>query len=406
MFIKSFRYATHLPLLLCLTMGCGAEPSLNLRSQDVRDSGNANPSLPLPPEGENPNTPVITDPLEHGLATIDVNKMREELSFITKDEYNGRLSGTPGNVQVVDYIINHLKELGVQSAQTGNYRQTFTIKNGPTKGKETSNIVALFPGNDPVLKNEYVVIGAHVDHAGTLDLGYTCSSGGGGDKICNGADDNGSGTISVLNITKALASVRTHLKRSVVVMWFSGEELGLEGSWHYVRNPIFPLEKTVYMINLDMVGYMKSYGNKIAALGSGTSDRGEAILKVIQDRYPNREIEFSERAGGGSDHVPFMQEGIPGVFFHTGVSNNPNYHRTSDAPEKIDYEGMHIAAKMAFEQVFTVANDADISSTKFTLLGKREPLITPEEAKQSCHHLILNPYVDKITKFMDNGIRP
>jgi Zn-dependent M28 family amino/carboxypeptidase len=263
--------------------------------------------------------------------------------------------------------------------------------------------LAVLEGNDPVLKNEYVVIGAHLDHAGTMQRGYTCSFGAGNDPICNGADDNASGSITVLNQAKALAAVRGSLKRSVIFMWFSGEEEGLLGSAHYVRNPVVPLAKTVYMINVDMVGYLRTNNATLLALGGGTSNSGKRIIQAAAARYPEIKVRISDNAGGGSDHVNFMGRGIPGVFFHTGVSNNPNYHKTSDSPDKIDYDGMFVANKVIFETVLEVAR---ASSTKdgegMSLAGEagdgfsggenRPPLVTPEEMAQTCHHLMQNPY--------------
>jgi Zn-dependent M28 family amino/carboxypeptidase len=205
--------------------------------------------------------------------------------------------------------------------------------------------------------------------------------------------------VSVLNVAKALASIRGSLKRSVVIMWFSGEEEGLLGSKYYVNNsPIIPLNKTVYMINLDMVGYMKSNGNTLAALGGGTSEVGERLLKEIGTKYQDRKISVTARAGGGSDHVPFMAKGIPGVFLHTGVSNNKSYHRTSDTAEKVDYAGMEMAAKVAFELTERVANEASLSDS-LTLTDVRAPFVTEEEMQQTCHHLMQNPFVEEALDF-------
>jgi len=369
----------------------------------VEETDSEEPSIPeikLPEEEED-----LTDEeaLALGLANIEKSFIQEKLSYITQDRFEGRLTGTEGNVQVADYIIDHLKEWGIAPAKDGEYRQTFRISNGPTSGGKTANIVAVIPGNHELLKHEYVVIGAHMDHAGSLGLGYTCSRGASGsNQICNGADDNGSGTISVLNIAKALSLAKDNIKRTVVLMWFSGEELGLEGSWHYVSSdPIFPIRKTAYMINLDMVGYMKSYGNKLAALGGGTSSVGSRIISSIDSKYPDRRISITTSAGGGSDHVPFMNAGIPGVFFHTGVSNNANYHRTSDTPDLIDYDGMLVAAKISFETLFRASNEAAIVNYQFH--GSREKLtlksfVSPEELLQTCHHLGLNPHANALAE--------
>gem|GEM_PF-1738311 len=335
------------------------------------------------------------DPVATGLSLVDRDTLSKELGYITADVIKGRLSATPENEAVADWLIAHLKRLGVPPASGNDYRQRFTLSVGPTKGAETANIIGLIEGSDPVLKNEYVVIGAHMDHAGTLTRGYTCSKGNqesGADDICNGADDNGSGTIALLNVIKSLVSARSSVKRSIIVMWFTGEEEGLLGSYHYVKNPVFPLEKTVYMINMDMVGYMRSFGNSLAALGGGSSSFGKAILADVAKKYPQTPVKISDKAGGGSDHVPFMAKGIPGVFLHTGVSNNPNYHKTSDSADKIDYDGMVVATKVAFETAYRVAN----ASIRQDLNLVREPLVSEEEMKQACHHLINNPFVTQL----------
>ena len=173
-------------------------------------------------------------PIDAGLSLVDRDTLRRELGTITADAINGRLSATPENAAVADWLISHLQRVGVPPVSGADYRQRFELSVGPTKGSETANIVGLIEGTDPVLKNEYVVVGAHMDHAGTLARGYTCSQSGQSDSICNGADDNGSGTIALLNVTKALMAARSSLKRSVVIIWFSGEEEGLLIKWWQV----------------------------------------------------------------------------------------------------------------------------------------------------------------------------
>jgi hypothetical protein len=339
------------------------------------------------------------DPVATGLVQINEEQMRRDLHNFSSDDMNGRLAGTEDNEKAAAMIVSELKALGINPARGSDYMQPFKMTVGPMTGKNTSNIVAILPGQDPVLKDEYIIIGAHMDHAGTLSRGYTCSKNvAGSNSICNGADDNGSGTIAVLHVAKALASVRHSLKRSVIIMWFSGEEEGLLGSYHYVgKDPIAPIAKTIYMINMDMVGYMKSNGNQLAALGGGTSEAGKKILEAIGQKYQDRKIKITEKAGGGSDHVPFMAKGVPGVFLHTGVSNNTNYHRTSDTAEKIDYAGMHMASKVAFELTFRMSNNE--SEQGLLLTEDRAPLVTEEEMAQTCHHLMKNPFVEEALNF-------
>lgn len=332
------------------------------------------------------------DALTTGLATLDVRKLREELNFITNDKFQGRLSATKENDEVADWLIQQMKDLNIKPVFSSEYRQRFPLGVGPTGSGTSANIIGLIEGSDPVLKDEYIVIGAHMDHTGSLSRGYTCSRGSiAGDNICNGADDNGSGTIAVLNVAKALTASRASLKRSVLIMFFSGEEQGLIGSRYYVKNPVVPLNKHIFMINLDMVGYASSNGKAISALGSETSKTGSKILADLSKKYTEYKIKPIKEVDGGSDHAPFMNKGIPGIFYHTGVRNNRNYHTTSDHPDLIDYSGMHLASKLAFETVYavsTVPKFEESASVMALAAGERPKFVSDLGATQGCHFLM------------------
>ena len=233
-----------------------------------------------------------------------------------------------------------------------------------------------------------------MDHTGTLDRGYTCSSGGGSDRICNGADDNGSGAVALLNVAKSLSASRSVLKRSVMIMWFSGEEEGLIGSKYYVANPAVPLGKHVFMINMDMVGYAKSFGNAIAAIGTVTSKWGADTARTISKKYPDYKMKFTEKVEGGSDHAPFMNKGIPGVFYHTGVSNNQNYHRTSDHVDLIDFNGMLVAAKIAYETVVAASSASELKASDGLSLAGPVKFVSDAEASKGCHYLMDYKYIE------------
>lgn len=338
--------------------------------------------------------PAAGGSLDEALGMFSIKTLQEELTFLTQDKFNGRLAGTDENNQIGDFLISELRRLGIAPV-FGDYRQNFKMTVGPTSGGTSSNIIGLIEGSDPELKKEYVVIGAHMDHTGTLDKGYTCSGSGTNDRICNGADDNGSGTIALLNVAKSLVAVRGSLKRSVLIMWFSGEEEGLIGSRHYVSNPAVPLNKHVFMINLDMVGYAKTFGNAIAAIGTVTSKWGENTARALSQKYPNYKMKFTEKVDGGSDHAPFMNKGVPGIFYHTGVSNNPNYHRTSDHVDKIDFDGMLVASKIAFETVVAAGSAPELTRpVGMSLAESQTKYVSDEEAAKGCHYLMDYKYVD------------
>jgi hypothetical protein len=195
--------------------------------------------------------------------------------------------------------------------------------------RRTANIVGVREGTDPALKSEFVVIGAHMDHLGMGGISSLDASRK--PAIHHGADDNASGTAALLGIAQSLPPT----KRSVLFIAFSGEERGLLGSKHYVEHPLVPLEKTVAMFNLDMVGRLRQ--NKLSALGVGT---GDAWPTLLDDANKTALFSLSRDEGsfGGSDHQSFAAKKIPVLFFFTGL--HEDYHKPTDTPEKIDPEGI------------------------------------------------------------------
>lgn len=331
--------------------------------------------------------------LEQVLASVSEATLRSEINYIAGDAFNGRLSGSQDHVNASNWVIGELKKIGLPAAQNDDYLQKFQFSANKLGTVNTHNIVAMLEGSDATLKSNYIVIGAHLDHAGTLSRGYTCSSGPSANSICNGADDNASGSVTLLNIARAVVKTRALMKRSVIFIWFSGEEEGLKGSNYFVKNPVVPLDRIDYMINLDMVGYLRQYGNRIDAIGASSSKYAYEQIKAIAAKYPEVKLKYDVQAQGGSDHEPFMTKGIPAIFFHTGVSSNPNYHKTSDTPDKIDTNGMQVIAKMAIEQLIAVGNKpVGLTLTE----GERKPLLPPWEIGKSCHHLITPADVDQL----------
>lgn len=196
----------------------------------------------------------------------------------------------------------------------------------------SSNIVGYLPGNSPVVGNEVVVLGAHMDHLG---MGGEGSGSLKPDTIAihPGADDNASGTAALLEEAQYFAGRRRDVQRTVVFAAFSGEELGLLGSAHYVKNPLFPLDSTVAMLNMDMVGRMRD--SVLVVEGMGTSPRWERLA-----RSENRDslvLKLKPDGFGPSDHSSFYGKDIPVMFFFTNL--HADYHRPSDTWEKINYGG-------------------------------------------------------------------
>ncbi len=219
------------------------------------------------------------------------------------------------------------------------------------------NVVGVLRGSDPVLKDTYVFLTAHYDHLGV-------KAEGDGDRIYNGANDDGSGTVSVIEIATALASMEHHPKRSIVFMTVFGEEKGLIGSQYYAKHPIFPLAKTVADFNLEQLGRTDDLaGPQIRAAsvtGLNYSDLGKILVaagektgvKIREDE--KRSDEFF----GRSDNLSFAEKGVPA---HTiGVAFEfPDYHAVGDEWQKVDYANMASVDRMIATAVLTVANNAE-----------------------------------------------
>lgn len=215
------------------------------------------------------------------------------------------------------------------------------------------NVVALLPGSDPQLRDEYIILSAHFDHVG---VGQPVN----GDSIYNGADDNASGTVGLLEVAEALASLpeSERPRRSVAFLHVSGEELGLLGSEWYADNPTLPIEQTVANINLDMIG--RNHPDSIVVIGKDYSSLG-AVADAVQKRHPEvglvlaDDIWPEERFFFRSDHFHFARKEVPALFFFSGV--HEDYHQPSDELEKIDTGKVARIAQMIFHLVREIADD-------------------------------------------------
>jgi Zn-dependent M28 family amino/carboxypeptidase len=221
-----------------------------------------------------------------------------------------------------------------------------------------SNVLGYVEGIDPNLKNEVVVVTAHYDHLGSR-----------GESIFNGADDNGSGTTTVLEVAESFAQAKAAgagPRRSVLFMLVSGEEKGLLGSQYYAEFPIFPIENTVANVNVDMVGRVdKKYEdnpNYIYVIGSDRlSTELHEINETANKTYTNLVLDYTynddndpNRYYYRSDHYNFAKKGIPAIFYFNGT--HEDYHRPSDTIEKINFEKMEKIGKLVFYTTWELAN--------------------------------------------------
>jgi hypothetical protein len=210
-------------------------------------------------------------------------------------------------------------------------RLTVTLKDSVLQRLTAPNTVGILEGSDPVLRKEYLVFSAHMDHIGITP--------GLPDSINNGADDDGSGTTGVMELAEAFSRAGARPKRSIIFLTVSGEEKGLWGSRYFSEHPAVPLERIVADLNIDMIG--RNWRDTIVAIGKEHSDLGATLERVnrvhpelhmtaIDDRWPEERFYFR------SDHYNFARKGVPILFFFNGV--HPDYHQPSDSPDKIDSE--------------------------------------------------------------------
>lgn len=229
------------------------------------------------------------------------------------------------------------------------FKDTRIALNIKVKRQETmvKNVIGVLEGSGP-LANETIVVGAHYDHLGYGGVG---SLGGKAakDKIHHGADDNGSGTTSVMELARRFAAMKNREGRRMVFMTFTAEERGLIGSRHYARvEPLFALKDTAAMFNLDMVGRLKDTGlpdgakPKLLALGM---DSGKGFEDLVKKHNPGFDVIKDKSVFGASDHFSFYQQRIPVIFFWTGT--HPDYHRPTDTSDKINVTGMKRIADYA-----------------------------------------------------------
>ena len=224
----------------------------------------------------------------------------------------------------------------------------------------TQNVVALWEGSDHVLKKEMVAIGAHYDHVGTRP------NAPGPDKIWNGADDDGSGTVAVLSIAEALGQSKERPKRSVLFVWHAGEEKGLWGADYFNRFPTVDIKNVIAQLNIDMIGRSKAAGdtneknkdltgpNAVYVIGSEMmSSTLGAITKGTNSAFLNLDYDYkyddpkdTNRFFFRSDHFHYAQNGIPIAFWFTGT--HQDYHGAGDHPDKIDYQKMEKIARTIF----------------------------------------------------------
>jgi Zn-dependent M28 family amino/carboxypeptidase len=298
---------------------------------------------------------------EKYIKTITEKDLKTHLYIVASDEMQGRETGSVGQKKAGDYLINHYKTNKISFPKgaadyyqriPAAYLNAINSENLP----DSENIWAYIEGAEK--PNEVVVISAHYDHVGVKN-----------GEVYNGADDDGSGTVALLEIAQAFQIAKNEghgPKRSILILHVTGEEHGLQGSRYYSENPLFPLANTITDINIDMIGRRdelhKNSNNYVYLIGSDylstdlyniCEDANKNYVKLFID-YKFNDRRDSNRFYYRSDHYNFAKNGIPSVFLFNGV--HADYHKPSDKVEKIEFDALAKRTQLAFAIAWELAN--------------------------------------------------
>lgn len=313
----------------------------------------------------NPKEDEIVDLPEKYANTITEKELKELLYEYASDEFQGRDTGTDGEDIATEFLRNYYKEQKINPASgTEDYFQkmeTLFSKYTLKTYKDSENVVAIIPGSE--IPNEYIVITAHLDHIGVNSDG----------KVFNGANDNGSGTVAILEIAEAFKNAFEEghgPKRSIVFLHVSAEEVGLLGSEYYTDNPLYPLENTVVSLNMDMIGRLDpnredSDPNYIYLIGADRiSQELHDVSEAVNNKYTQLKLDYTYNAEDDplrlfyrSDHFNFARHDIPVIFYFNGLDNH--YHKITDTADTINYDILGLRTKLIFHTVWEIANRDD-----------------------------------------------
>jgi Peptidase family M28/PDZ domain len=286
--------------------------------------------------------------------SITAEELYEHVQVLSDDVYEGRAAGSRGGRAAAQYLIKELQQTGLSPAGLNDdYTQSF--------GQDCRNILVVQPGQDPDLQDELIVVGAHYDHVG---YGNRSNSFGPIGKIHNGADDNASGTAVLLETIEAFATSGLRTRRSILFVFWDGEERGLVGSRHWLANPTMPVEHVKLALTIDMVGRLRK--GHLYLLGTRS---GYGLRRLMSGPLPMTHNRPGKRDGSGpslwlgftwelddnSDHWSFLERQVPSVLLHTGL--HADYHRPSDDVEKINREGMREVSQYLLAVLIKAANE-------------------------------------------------
>ena len=295
--------------------------------------------------------------------TITSDELKKHLYVFASEKFQGRKTGSRGQKLAADFLKNYYISEQIKSPDNTlkNYFQTIPKSYfGEGEGySETENVLAYIEGSEK--PNELIIISAHYDHEGINEDGL----------IFYGADDDGSGTVALLEMAQAFNKAKNEgygPKRSILFLHTTAEEIGLQGSRYYTENPIFPLENTISNLNIDMIGRVdkrheeEQNENYIYLIGSDRlSTELHYISEAVNTSFYNLDLDYKyndkddkNRYYFRSDHYNFAKHNIPVIFYFNG--EHEDYHQVTDTPDKINYSLLEKRAKLIFSTAWQLAN--------------------------------------------------
>ena len=306
--------------------------------------------------------------------TITAEELKEHLYIYASDEFEGRNTGAKGQKKAVEYLRNFYIENEIEPGDPDKdyfQKMKLNLRRGNEGEVDSENVIAIIKGSEK--PDEYLVLTSHLDHVGYGRTGSRSRDAYIGEvkeRIHNGADDDGSGTVAMLEIAQAFKEASKKgkgPKRSIIFLHVTGEEKGLLGSAYYADNPIYPLANTVTNLNLDMIGRIDPTrkGDKREYIYIIGSDHDSQDLHILSEQTNletvNIDLDYRYNAKDDpnrfyyrSDHYNFAKKGIPIIFYFSGT--HPDYHLPSDTPDKIEYDLLELRSKLVFYTAWNIAN--------------------------------------------------
>jgi Zn-dependent M28 family amino/carboxypeptidase len=286
--------------------------------------------------------------------SISADEFARLVGIIADDSMRGRATPSPELELTAAFIAESFRSVGlIAGGDAGSFIQRYPVTS--PQGIVTAtppNTIGILEGSDATLRHEYILVSAHMDHVGVTGGGQNCAASG-ADSICNGANDNGSGTVGVMQLARAFAALPRRPARTVIFALFSGEERGLWGSAHFAKSPARPLSQAVAVLNIDMIG--RNATDSLVVVGKSYSTLGEVTDRITR-AHPEVGMRLVDDPWNGtyftrSDQYSFAKLGAPSIFFFNGT--HADVHTARDAVSLLNAD----AAARAVRMIFYVAHD-------------------------------------------------